>query len=92
MEFWTTTVGMPSQVARAAAQAEAHGWDGIGIPYAPTMAADHYVCLSLAATATSRLQLSTFVATRSRQPAFTQAVSTSTCRPGTSCTPWPSRP
>ncbi len=63
MEFWTTTVGMPSQVARAAAQAEAHGWDGIGIPYAPTMAADPYVCLGLAATATSRLQLSTFVAT-----------------------------
>ncbi len=63
MEFWTTTVGMPDQVALAAERAEANGWDGLGIPYAPLLAADPYVCLSMAAMATSRLKVGNWVAT-----------------------------
>jgi 5,10-methylenetetrahydromethanopterin reductase len=63
MEIWTTTVGMPAQVARAAAEAEASGWDGIGLPYAPTMAPDPYVCLAAAAGATERLKIGNWVAT-----------------------------
>jgi 5,10-methylenetetrahydromethanopterin reductase len=63
MEFWTTTVGLPAAVARAAAQAEASGWDGLGLPYAPTMAPDPYVCLAAAAGATQRLKLGNWVAT-----------------------------
>ena len=49
MELWTTTVGLPGAVAEAAQTAEARGWDGLGIPYAPTMAPDPYVCLAAAA-------------------------------------------
>ena len=63
MEFWTTTVGMPAQVARAAQVAEDRGWDGLGIPYAPTMAPDPYVCLAVAAQATTHLRLGNWVAT-----------------------------
>ena len=43
MEFWTTTVGMPAQVARAAQVAEDRGWDGLGIPYAPTMEGQYII-------------------------------------------------
>ena len=63
MEFWTTTVGMPAHVARAAQRAEELGWDGIGVPYAPLLAADPYVCLAAAASVTSTLQVGNWVAT-----------------------------
>ena len=63
VEFWTTGLGLPPVVAKAAIRAEEQGWDGLGIPYAPTMAPDPYVTLSLAASETSRLQLATWVAT-----------------------------
>ena len=63
MEIWTTTVGQPSAVARAAAEAEEQGWDGLGLPYAPTMAPDPYVCLAAAAGATRQLKIGTWVAT-----------------------------
>lgn len=63
MEFWTTTFGMPAQVARAAQQAEARGWDGLGVPYAPLMVADPYVCMAAAASVTSTLLLGNWVAT-----------------------------
>jgi len=63
MEFWTTTVGLPAQVARVAVKAEASGWDGLGLPYAPTMAPDPYVCLAAAAGATERLKIGNWVAT-----------------------------
>ena len=63
MEFWTTTVGMPKHVAQAAQRAEELGWDGIGVPYAPLLAADPYVCLAAAADATSTLQVGNWVAT-----------------------------
>lgn len=63
MEIWTTAVGMPDAVARAARAAEAQGWDGLGVPYAPTMTPDPYVCLTAAAIATTTLKVGNWVAT-----------------------------
>ena len=63
VEFWTTSVGRPDSVVRAAVQAEERGWDGFGTPYAPTMAFDPYVVLSAVARETSRLQVAPWVAT-----------------------------
>ena len=63
VEFWTTSVGPTDAVVAAAVRAEERGWDGIGTPYAPTMAFDPYVTLSLAARETSRLRVATWVAT-----------------------------
>lgn len=63
MEIWTSTVGMPAAVADAARKAESLGWDGIAVPYAPTMVADPYVCLASAAQATERIKVGPFVAT-----------------------------
>lgn len=63
MEFWTTTVGMPGQVAEVAAKMEQRGWDGIGIPYAPLLAPDPYVCLSAMAATTSTIKVGNWVAT-----------------------------
>ena len=62
-EFWTTSLGLPPVVAKAAIRAEERGWDGIGVPYAPTMAPDPYVTLAAAAAATSRIKVVTWVAT-----------------------------
>jgi len=63
MELWTTTVGLPQDVAQAAAKAEADGWTGIAVPYAPTMAPDLFVCMAAAAAATTTLQVGSWVAT-----------------------------
>ncbi len=63
VEFWTTGLGLPAVIAKAAARAEEQGWDGFGTPYAPTMAPDPYVSLATAAAETSTLQLATWVAT-----------------------------
>ena len=63
VEFWTTSMGLPPVVVKAATRAEAQGWDGIGVPYAPTMAPDPYVVLSTVAAATSRIKVVTWVAT-----------------------------
>ena len=62
-EFWTTSMGLPPVVAKAAIHAEESGWDGLGVPYAPTMAPDPYVTLAAAAAATSRITVLTWVAT-----------------------------
>ena len=63
VEFWTTAMGLPPVVVKAAIQAEERGWDGIGTPYAPTMAPDPYVSLSAVAAETSRIKVVTWVAT-----------------------------
>ena len=63
VEFWTTSMGLPPVVVKAATAAEEGGWDGIGVPYAPTMAPDPYVVLSTVAAATSRIKVVTWVAT-----------------------------
>ncbi|MBT4161046.1 MAG: LLM class flavin-dependent oxidoreductase [Gammaproteobacteria bacterium] len=63
MEFWTTAVGLPGDVAEAAKKAEAQGWDGLGIPYAPLQAPDPYCCMTAAALATSTIKLGNWVAT-----------------------------
>ncbi len=62
-EFWTTAMGLPPVVVKAAIQAEERGWDGIGTPYAPTMAPDPYVSLSAVAAETSPIKVVTWVAT-----------------------------
>ncbi len=73
VEFWTTGLGLPSEVARQAAEAEGRGWDGFAIPYAPTMAPDPYACLVAAAGATSRILLGTWVATPASHTPASQA-------------------
>ena len=66
VEFWTTGLGPAPVIAKAAARAEEQGWDGFGTPYAPTMAPDPYVSLSMAAAETSALKVGTWVATPRR--------------------------
>lgn len=63
MEFWKTSIAMPDMFAQIAAQAEEAGWDGIGMPYAPMLAPDIYICLAAAAAATTRLKVGNWVAT-----------------------------
>ena len=63
VEFWTTGLGPAPVIAKAAARAEEQGWNGFGTPYAPTMAPDPYVSLSMAAAETSALKVGTWVAT-----------------------------
>ena len=77
-EFWTSGLGMPSEVAKQAAAAEAAGWDGFAIPYASVMAADPFVCLTVAAAATSTIQLGTWVATPASHTPASQAGSIKT--------------
>lgn len=60
-EFWTTAAGLPERVARGAARAEEAGWDGLGIPDSQNIGPDVFVLLSIAAAATSRMKLQTFV-------------------------------
>lgn len=61
VEVWTATAGIPGYTARAAARAEADGFDGIGLVDSQNLAGDPFVELALAAHATSTLQLATAV-------------------------------
>lgn len=61
MEFWTWRVSEPTGIVDFAKQAEARGWDGIGLGDSQSLTGDPYLCLGLAATATDRLGLATSV-------------------------------
>ena len=61
MEFWTSTVAAPGRSAAFAEQAEAAGWDGMLVVDSQNLSGDPYVCLALAAMATSRLGVATSV-------------------------------
>jgi 5,10-methylenetetrahydromethanopterin reductase len=61
VEIWTTGVAGPRRAARAAAELEAAGWDGLLVVDSQNLSGDPYVALAMAATATTRLGLGTGV-------------------------------
>lgn len=72
MEFWTTSAAMPSRMADMARQAEAQGWDGIGVVDSQNLSGDPYVSLAMAATGSKRLGVMTSVTNAAtRVPAVT---------------------
>ena len=60
-QFWTSTVAAPTRAAAFAKQAEAEGWDGMGVVDSQNLSGDPYVCLALGATATETLGVQTSV-------------------------------
>ncbi len=74
VEMWTMGVAAPQVAARAAARAEAAGWDGMLVVDSQNLAGDPYVGLTLAAAATDRLRLGPGVTNpATRHPAATAA-------------------
>ena len=71
-EFWTSTVAAPTRSAGFAQDAETHGWDGMLVVDSQNLSGDPYVCLALAATASTSLGLETSVTNpATRHPAVT---------------------
>jgi 5,10-methylenetetrahydromethanopterin reductase len=61
MQIWITGVASPRGTARAAAQLEEAGWDGLLVVDSQNLSGDPYVALAMAATVTTRLGLGTGV-------------------------------
>ncbi len=61
VEFWTSGVGMPRATVKRAIQAEAEGWDGLGLVDSQNLAGDPFIELALASAATTTLKLGTAV-------------------------------
>src|ERR1700748_171231 len=61
MKFWITGIASPRSTARAAAQMEEAGWDGLLVVDSQNLSGDPYVALALAAVATKRIGLRTGV-------------------------------
>ncbi len=61
MQIWITGIASPRGTARAAAELEAAGWDGLLVVNSQNLSGDPYVALAMAATSTSRLGLGTGV-------------------------------
>jgi 5,10-methylenetetrahydromethanopterin reductase len=73
-EIWTTGIAWPGAIERAAARAEAAGFDGLAVVDSQNLAGDPYVGLALATRETERLQLGTAVTNPvTRHPAVTAA-------------------
>lgn len=73
-EVWTTGIAWPGAIERAAARAEAAGFDGIAVVDSQNLAGDPYVGLALAARATDHLRVGTAVTNPvTRHPAATAA-------------------
>jgi 5,10-methylenetetrahydromethanopterin reductase len=73
-EIWTTGIAWPGAVERAAARAEATGFDGLAVVDSQNLAGDPWVGLGLAARATERIRLGTAVTNPvTRHPAVTAA-------------------
>ena len=71
-EIWTTGIAWPGVVERAAARAEAAGFDGLAAVDSQNLAGDPWVGLALAARETDRLRLGTAVTNPvTRHPAVT---------------------
>ena len=74
MEVWTTGISHVAVAPRAAARAEAAGWDGMLVVDSQNLAGDPFVGLALAARETSTLRLGTGVTNpATRHPAATAA-------------------
>ncbi len=74
VEVWTTGIAHVSYAPRAAARAEAAGWDGMVVVDSQNLSGDPFVALALAARETSRLRLGTGVTNpATRHPAAAAA-------------------
>lgn len=72
MEFWTSTVAAPTRSAAFAREAEERGWDGMLVVDSQNLSGDPYLCLGLAADATTTLGVETSVTNPvTRHPAVT---------------------
>lgn len=61
LELWTTGIAHANHAPRAAARAEAAGWDGITVVDSQNLSGDTFVALALAAKETTNLLLGTGV-------------------------------
>jgi 5,10-methylenetetrahydromethanopterin reductase len=61
MQLWMTTVASARAAQRQAREIEAAGWDGMLVVDSQNLSGDPYVCLALAAVATTKLGLGTGV-------------------------------
>src|SRR5688572_12385717 len=78
VELWTMGVAAPAVAARGAERAEAAGWDGMLVVDSQNLAGDPYVGLTLAASATERLERGTGVTNpATRHPVATAAAAAS---------------
>jgi 5,10-methylenetetrahydromethanopterin reductase len=74
VELWTTGIAHVSVAPRAAARAEAAGWDGMTVVDSQNLSGDPFVALALAARETSTLRLGTGVSNpATRHPAAAAA-------------------
>lgn len=75
MELWTTLLEQrPDRIGELAASREAEGWDGVAVADTQYYLPDPYVMLAAAASATSRLKLSTSTTNPlTRHPSVTAA-------------------
>jgi 5,10-methylenetetrahydromethanopterin reductase len=72
MEFWRNVTSSPRHAIRFATEAEANGWDGIGVVDSQNLAGDCWVALTAMAGATTTLKLGTGVTNPvTRHPATT---------------------
>lgn len=72
--LWTLTTASPRRIGAVAERLEAAGWHGMAVVDSQNLSGDCYVALSLAAAATTRLQLGTGVTNSvTRHPAVTAA-------------------
>lgn len=72
MELWRNVTSSPRHAVRFATEAEADGWDGIGVVDSQNLAGDSWVALTAMAIATSTLKLATGVTNPvTRHPATT---------------------
>src|SRR4029077_11772816 len=61
LELWTTGIAHANHAPRAAARAEAAGWDGMVVVDSQNLSGDTFVALALAARETTKLRLGTGV-------------------------------
>ena len=61
MEVWSSGVPAPRGIVHVARAMEENGWDGLNVVHSQNLAADPFIALAMAATATERLKLGTGV-------------------------------
>ena len=61
MEIWASGVPAPRGIVHVARETEENGWDGLNVVDSQNLAADPFVALAMAATATTTLKLGTGV-------------------------------
>ena len=59
MEIWASGVPAPRGIVHVARETEENGWDGLNVVDSQNLAADPFVALAMAATATTTLKLGT---------------------------------